>query len=101
MSNFNPEDKITYNELAPSLQELLNGKASKEDLNVLIKLINGIRLTVGTAAPTAPINNKEIWINTSTNLIMRYNNGWVDNNANLAKNIPTSDVGGNIWIADN
>ena len=77
---FNKEDKPTYNELAPSLQELLNSKANKSDiadleakLSTLYSNVGLIRVTVGNAWQIPnPIENKEIVFDTSDNMIKGY-----------------------------
>lgn len=86
---FNKENKVSYEELAPSLQEMLNNKATLEDFNDLLNkfnqlyvLSNGVRISIVTALSkiTTPTNDKEIAIVTSdtVNTIYTYHaNKWV------------------------
>ena len=39
--------------------------------------VGGIRVTIGGAAPSTPVNLKELWFDTSTQAIKIYNNGWL------------------------
>jgi hypothetical protein len=98
---FNPENKVSMDELAPSLQKIINDKAQQSDMTTVLNLVNGIRLTISANTPINPVNGKELWVNSSTGYIYQYNNGWQGINtvlSNLTLNIPTSNVGGNIWI---
>lgn len=80
-STFNTNDKITFNELAPSLQTKLNNTVTKDDYNTLaediqslISQVGNIRTTI-TATPssiTSPQINKELVINTSNNTVQTY-----------------------------
>lgn len=84
---FNQENKITYYELAPSLQALIDAKATIVDLNAvtnrvtnLEKLIgdNRISITDNLGGIANPINSKELAINTANHVQYSYqNNGWV------------------------
>lgn len=40
--------------------------------------VNGIRITIGISGPSSPINNKEVWFNTSNRLTYIYTNStWI------------------------
>jgi hypothetical protein len=103
---FNKEDKVSYVELAPSLQELIDSKGTNEAIsalaaqiqdllnklnnlgtdltdlkNIVISTLNGIRITISITPPESPENNKELWVDLSTGLTKTYNNGWVSGNA--------------------
>ena len=44
--------------------------------------VGGIRFTVGTAAPSNPVNDKDVWFDTANKLVKVYtNNAWVAFNA--------------------
>ena len=87
MADFNLEDKITFEELSPSLQKLLNGMASSADYDSLQKLaiklnnqMNDVRLTITSnqSAISSPVNDKELSSNTKNDLIYTYSsNKWV------------------------
>jgi hypothetical protein len=80
-STFNTNDKITFNELAPSLQNKLNNTVTKSDydtlysdIQALIAQVGDIRTTI-TSNPSAISNpkvNKELVINTSNNTVQTY-----------------------------
>ena len=86
---FNEENKVSFEELAPSLQEMINNKASLDDFNALQNkfnqlyvLSNGVRISIVTALNkiTSPTNDKEIAIVTSdtVNTIYTYHGSkWV------------------------
>lgn len=84
---FNQENKITYYELAPSLQAIIDSKATIVDLNAvtnrvtnLQKLLgdNRISITDNLGSIANPINSKELAINTANHVQYSYqNNGWV------------------------
>lgn len=83
---FNKEDKPTYNELAPSLQALIDSKAHKTDIDdleaKLSKLYTNVglnRVTIGTIGQVKdPIENKEILFDTSDKMVKGYfkDTGW-------------------------
>ena len=87
MADFNLEDKITFEELSPSLQKLLNDKASSADYDSLQKLaiklnnqMNDVRLTITSnqSAISSPVNDKELSSNNKNDLIYTYSsNKWV------------------------
>ena len=111
MAKFDPEDLIKWEELAPSLQKRFKdiwdaiNKLDKRISDVEL-LLNGVRLTIAYSPPASPIADKEIYVDLNTNYIYKYDTangplGWTGIFAvrsNLTYNIPTSDVGGNIWI---
>ena len=84
---FNQENKITYYELAPSLQALIDSKATIVDLNAvtnrvtyLQKLLgdNRISITDNLGSIANPINSKELAINAANHVQYSYqNNRWV------------------------
>jgi len=40
--------------------------------------IGGVRVTVGTTAPSSPVNNKELWFDTTNGLVKFYiSSAWV------------------------
>lgn len=78
---FNKENKVSWDELSPSLQEIINGKATLEDFNRVknkfdeIELLSGgIRISIVTALSkiTNPVNNKELAIVTSDTITTVY-----------------------------
>jgi hypothetical protein len=92
MADFNLEDKITFDELAPSLQKLLNGLAPSTDYASLQKLankldgqLNGIRLTItaNQSSVSSPLANKEISVNTTNDIIYTFSSSgkWVPTGA--------------------
>ena len=105
---------IKFNELDPSLQKIIMRLIKFNELDPALQkmitdlqnLLNGIRITISTAPPANPIANKEIYVDLNTNYIYKYDttngplswNGIFAVRSNLTYNIPTSDVGGNIWI---
>ena len=69
---FNPENKLTFEELAPSLQQLINSKAKKSDFDVTAALVTKVynnlgtvRVTIGsgTGVVSGPQNGKELLLN--------------------------------------
>ena len=86
---FNKENKVSYEELAPSLQALINSKASKDEFNALKAqfdalevLSGGVRISITSSLNniTNPVNNKELAIITTdavTTVYTRINNSWV------------------------
>lgn len=79
--SFNMENKISWEELAPSLQEIINKKASLDDFNRLkdkfdsIELNSGgIRISIVTALSKInnPVNNKELAIVTADSVVTIY-----------------------------
>ena len=79
---FNPEDEVSWDELAPSLQALLNAKANIVDMqnNSTITLTNDA--SGSTTLPYDETKNIAVHVYRT----------------DLAYNIPVGDVGGNIWI---
>lgn len=80
---FNPENKLTFEELAPSLQQLINSKAKKSDFDVTAALVTKVynnlgtvRVTIGsgTGVVSGPQNGKELLLNTSNHSVQGYNN---------------------------
>lgn len=87
MASFKDNDKISYDDLAPSLQAMLKRSVSKDDLesfkNKVAEIeakLNGIRLSVvnDVASIPNPQNNKEIAIvlGPKYTFMCTYNNGW-------------------------
>jgi hypothetical protein len=77
--NFNLEDKICWEELAPSLQDRLKAlwdliHSYEEYFNAL----NGdVRVTIGPTSPSHPINFAELWFDTNFMICRAYvNNEW-------------------------
>lgn len=80
---FNSEDKISYEELAPSLQAILNNSIDLDTYNVLNDKINnlnayvntfiggldGVRISITTSLNniSSPVNNKELAFIYNTN----------------------------------
>lgn len=87
--SFNKENKITYNELAPSLQAMIDNKADKDEFTLvknkfdtLVALSGGVRITITTSLTSikSPTNDKEIAIVTTDSVVTMYtyhNNAWV------------------------
>lgn len=83
---FNAENKITYNELAPSLQALIDSKVSDDEYNRIKRMadeltahIDSIRVSItkSTDNVPTPIADKEILLNTTDKAMYGYNNtGW-------------------------
>ncbi|MBR2248201.1 MAG: hypothetical protein IJ880_14470 [Bacilli bacterium] len=87
--SFNEENKISWDELAPSLQEIINNKASIDDFNLVkAKFDNieinsgGIRISIVSSLNdiSNPVNNKELAIVTTDSVTTVYtyiNSNWV------------------------
>ena len=83
---FNLENKLTFEELAPSLQQMINSKTNRSDYDVTAALVlriynnlGTVRVTIGggTGAVSGPQNGKELLINTADHSIQGYaNEGW-------------------------
>jgi hypothetical protein len=85
---FNKENKISWEELTPSLQDKINAKASLEAFNELkarfdnLELLSGgIRISIVSSLSniTSPVNNKELAIVTSDSVVTVYtyiSNSW-------------------------
>ena len=88
--SFNPEDKVTLEELSPTLQALLKNTITIADFNIVKadvdKIIqqvgeNRISIVVLVGSISDPQNDKEFAIETSTGLSYRYKDGWIPNGA--------------------
>lgn len=86
-STFNPEDKITFDELAPSLQELINAMSPAQSLSAQMQIVDGIvsqiggnriSITANLGNIANPQQNKEIAINMTDDMIYTYKGaaGW-------------------------
>lgn len=87
---FNPEDKVSYEELAPSLQAMIDNAVDdselsevRNDLDTIINNLHGIRVSIvqDTSYISNPQNDKElaIVVNSNNNYIYMaiYNsNSW-------------------------
>lgn len=82
---YNSENKVTFQELAPSLQEMINSKTSQTSFDTTAALVSTVyknlgevRITIAaaTSAAGSPQNDKELLINTSDGTVQYYNNGW-------------------------
>ena len=87
---FNPEDKVTLEELSPTLQTLLKNTITiadfnrvKTDVDRIIQQVGDNRISiVGVVGSISdPQNDKEFAIETSTGLSYRYKDGWSPNGA--------------------
>ena len=87
---FNPEDKVTLEELSPTLQALLANTITIADFNIvkadvdkIIQQVGANRISiVGVVGSISdPQNDKELAIETSTGLSYRYKDGWIPNGA--------------------
>ena len=87
---FNPEDKVTLEELSPTLQTLLSNTITIADFNIvkadvdkIIQQVGNNRISiVGVVGSISdPQNDKELAIETSTGLSYRYKDGWIPNGA--------------------
>lgn len=87
MAEFNKEDKISYDDLAPSLQKMIRDAVTVEELtdiqdsiNQTINQLNGIRISITNDPNTiqSPQNNKEIALvlGSDYTYVCTYNNGW-------------------------
>lgn len=73
------QNKIQYSDLAPSLQEIIDGKvdlslvqALDKALDDFIRFTNGIVVTIGSSYPSNPTNNKNLHLNLSNRVIYIY-----------------------------
>lgn len=73
---FNPEDKVSYEELAPSLQAMIDNAvddsellAVRNDLDNIINNLHGIRVSIvkDTSEVLSPKNDKELAIVVNSN----------------------------------
>jgi hypothetical protein len=87
---FNKEDKVTLEELSPTLQTLLSNTITIADFNTvkaeadkIIQQIGDNRISIvgNVGSISDPQNDKELAIETSTGLSYRYKNGWIPNGA--------------------
>jgi len=85
MGIFNLENKVTYKELAPSLQQLIDSKATilqYTDCNEIVTRLsaqlgaNRISITSSGNNVVTPQNDKEILCLTTNNLFYSYSGGW-------------------------
>lgn len=87
MAEFNKENKISYDELTPSLQALLDNSVTKDEFNEVLNQIkevvnqlSGIRLSIvkNTNEIPNPQNDKELAIvlGDEYTFCCTYNNGW-------------------------
>jgi hypothetical protein len=74
---FNPEDKINWEELAPSLQDKFKALWNSVNNNhqYLGDRIGDVRLTVGFDPPLDPIEYCELWFDTSIMTMRAYTDG--------------------------
>lgn len=88
--SFNPEDKVTLEELSPTLQALLKNTITIADFNIvkadvdkIIQQVGENRISIVGLVGTIsnPQNDKELAIETSTGLSYRYKDGWIPNGA--------------------
>ena len=88
--SFNPEDKVTLEELSPTLQALLKNTITIADFNIVKADVDKIIQQVGenrisivglVGSISDPQNDKEFVIETSTGLSYRYKDGWIPNGA--------------------
>ena len=63
---FNPEDKIQWEEWAPSLQDRLKSLFAKVNAGsmFIFKYLGNIRITIGEHQPVNPVVYREIWWDT-------------------------------------
>ena len=82
---YSPENKVTYEELAPSLRQMIDSKTTQTSYNSLAALVSTvynnlgtIRITIAgsTSAAGSPQNDKELFICTSDGTVQYYKNGW-------------------------
>ena len=87
---FNPEDKVTLEELSPTLQTLLKNTITiadfnrvKADVDRIIQQVGDNRISiVGVVGSISdPQNDKEFAIETSTELSYGNKDGWIPNGA--------------------
>jgi hypothetical protein len=83
-------DKInlSYYELAPSLQNMLDNLSSKDAFNIINEKaidinsrVNDITVTVGPNRPTTVTEKKNLNLNSQTNILESYHNGIWNGNA--------------------
>lgn len=82
---FNDNDKIGVEQLAPSVQTILENTVDKNAFdaanNKILQLFNQLestRVTIGTQNSVAePQNNKELLWDKTTDVIHTYANGWI------------------------
>ena len=88
--SFNPEDKVTLEELSPTLQALHKNTITIADFNIvkadvdkIIQQVGENRISIVGLVGTIsnPQNDKEFAIETSTGLSYRYKDGWIPNGA--------------------
>ena len=88
--SFNPEDKVTLEELSPTLQALLKNTITIADFNIVKADVDKIIQQVGenrisivglVGSISDPQNDKEFAIETSTGLSYRYKDCWIPNGA--------------------
>ena len=78
-----PEQKNTkFEDLAPTLQTLINSKMSNDQLKQLTTKVetleaetNGVAFTIMNGRPDAPLNNKNLNLNLNTNVLEHYTGG--------------------------
>ena len=73
------KSKLQYSDLAPSLQEIIDGKVDLSALQALERrldaystFMNGMKLTIGTSYPSNPVNNKNVHLNLSNRVLYIY-----------------------------
>ena len=88
--SFNPEDKVTLEELSPTLQALLKNTITIADFNIVKADVDKIIQQVGenrisivglVGSISDPQTDKAFAIETSTGLSYRYKDGWIPNGA--------------------
>ena len=77
---FNPEDKIQWEEWAPSLQDRLKSLFAKVNAGsmFIFKYLGNIRITIGEHQPVNPVVYREIWWDTRFEVFrVLTSEGWV------------------------
>ena len=83
--SFNLEDKITFEELAPSLQDKIRDSVDTSTFstanNTIIKLFsqlgeNRVSITDNLGNIANPVNNRELAFNVSNDQLYSYAGGW-------------------------
>ena len=83
--SFNLEDKITFEELAPSLQNKIRDSVDISTFttanNTIIKLVsqlgkNRVSITDNLGNIANPVNNRELAFNVSNDQLYSYAGGW-------------------------
>lgn len=83
---FNPENKITFEELAPSLQKMVKDCVAVSDFQALQNRVvtisnqigpNRISIKSDLASIPNPQNSRELALNTTTGLMYGYQNAWI------------------------